>query len=176
VNPISRSTEYAIRALTYLAQNQEDRRYYLARDMAEKLGMPAPFLGKILQPLVARGFLESQRGRNGGFRLCVPAAQVTLLQIAESQEDMNAHPECFLGQAECSDERACPLHDYWKETSGAFSKQMSTTSLADLVQFCIDSPASDYPCPNAGCTDQPKAESTVENSAFSAPLDPASPE
>jgi len=163
VNPISRSTEYAIRALTYLAQNQGDGRFHLARNMAEKLGMPAPFLGKILQPLVTRGFLESQRGRNGGFRLCVPAEQVTLLQIAESQEDMSATLQCFLGQAECSDERACPMHDYWKEASAEFDKQMGTKTLADLTRFCEESPHSGYPCPSLPNTSTEEPIAQVES-------------
>ena len=62
--PIARSSEYAIRALTYLASWEGDG-YCLARRMAEDLGIPAPFLGKCLQPLVVRGLLASQRGRCG---------------------------------------------------------------------------------------------------------------
>ena len=148
MNPISRSTEYAIRALTYLAQNQESGQYHLAREMAETLGMPAPFLGKILQPLVTRGLLESQRGRHGGFRLCLPPAEVTLLQIASSQEDLNSTLQCFLGQSECSDERACPMHDYWKVAAANFEDQMQTTTLADLRRVVEERPDSSYPCPS----------------------------
>ncbi len=146
MNPISRSTEYAIRALTYLAQHQADGAFHLARDMAEKLDIPAPFLGKILQPLVTREVLESQRGRNGGFRLCVPPEEVTMLKIAQSQETQTGGRECFLGQAECSDERACPMHDYWKVASGDFDSKMENTTLADLTTFCEEKPQSGYPC------------------------------
>lgn len=148
MNPISRSTEYAVRALTYLAQNQESGQFHLAREMAETLGMPAPFLGKILQPLVTRGLLESQRGRHGGFRLCIPPEEVTMLQIASSQEDLNSTLQCFLGQSECSDDRACPMHDYWKVAAANFEDQMQTTTLADLIRFVEERPDSGYPCPS----------------------------
>lgn len=146
MNPISRSTEYAIRALTYLAQHQADGNYHLAREMAAKLGIPAPFLGKILQPLVTREFLESQRGRNGGFRMCVPPGEITLLKIAQSQETTSGGRMCFLGQSECSDERACPMHEYWTVAAGEFDTRMESTTLTDLMAFCEAKPQSGYPC------------------------------
>jgi Rrf2 family iron-sulfur cluster assembly transcriptional regulator len=146
LNPISRSTEYAIRALTYLAQQQADGRYHLARTMAEKLGIPAPFLGKILLGGVTREILESQRGRNGGFRLCIPPEQVTLFMISESQETNTGGRSCLLGQAECSDERACPMHEYWKVAAANFEVQMGSTTLTDLMRFCEEKPQSGYPC------------------------------
>jgi Rrf2 family protein len=145
LNPISRSTEYAVRALTFLAQHQPLGSYHLTRKMAELLGIPAPFLGKILQPLVALQILESQRGRNGGFRLVAKPGDVTVLQIAHSQETASAARSCFLGQAECSDERACPMHAYWKVAAGNFDLQMESTTLADLAQFCATNPESGYP-------------------------------
>ena len=143
--PISRSSEYAIRALTYLAQNREGFR--LASEMAAALGIPAPFLGKVLQPLVSRGVLHSQRGRNGGFRLARPPEEITLFQVVDTQEHLGGVRQCFLGQAECTDERACPLHDYWKHASGAFLSRMVNTTLADLLRFCAERPHSGYPLP-----------------------------
>ena len=116
MRPITQSSEYAIRALTHLGRNYGDG-FHLAHEMARELGMPAPFLTKILRPLVECGLLESQRGRNGGFRLAHPPAQVTLHQIVASQEPLGLPRRCFLGQSECSDDRACPMHDFWKRAS-----------------------------------------------------------
>ena len=149
VIPISRSSEYAIRALTHLAQRQEDG-FCLAREMAEVLGIPAPFLGKCLQPLVARGILFSQRGRNGGFKLALPAADIPLYDIVDSQEHLGRVRQCFLGQAECSDERACPMHDFWRNASNDFIDRLANTSLADILNFCDEQPQSGYPAPTAG--------------------------
>jgi len=147
LRPFTRSTEYAIRALTYLAIEREAGRYHLAREMAEVLGIPAPFLGKILQPLVIRGVLESQRGRNGGFRLSRDPDAVSLMDIADSQELVYETRQCFLGQAECSDERACPMHEYWKVASENFTASMNSTTLQNLVDFCAVNGESGYPLP-----------------------------
>ncbi len=146
VIPISRSSEYAIRALAYLGQ-KEGNEFSLARDMAVALDIPAPFLGKVLQPLVARRMLHSQRGRHGGFRLAVPPAEITLFQIVDSQEHLGRARQCLLGQAECSDERACPMHDFWKGASTDFLGRLANTTLSDLLRFCRERPASGYPLP-----------------------------
>lgn len=147
MRPFTRSTEYAIRALTFLAIEREGGGYHLAREMADVLGIPAPFLGKILQPLVMRGILESQRGRNGGFRLCKDPENVTLMDIADSQELVYENRQCFLGQAECSDERACPMHEYWKVAAESFQVSMNSTTLLSLVNFVEVNGESGYPRP-----------------------------
>jgi len=144
VKPISQASEHAIRALTFLAQRSGEG-YQLIRDMAGQIGVPAPFLGKLLQPLVGQGVLETQRGRGGGVRLAVPADEVSLHRIVDSQEHLGERAICFLGQAECSDERACPLHDFWTVARTGFERQLQQTTLADLVRFCADRPNSGYP-------------------------------
>ena len=144
---ISRASEYAIRALTYLA-HQEPERFHLARDMGETLGIPAPFLAKILQPLVARGLVASQRGRSGGFKLAKLPGEVTLFQVVDAQEHLGRVRQCMLGQAECSDERACPLHHYWKRTCDEYLALLASTTLSDLVRFVEARPGCGYPMPN----------------------------
>lgn len=142
---LSRSSEYAIRALTFLAQQPSSDRFHLVREMAEQLGIPAAFLGKVLQPLVTRGVLGSQRGKYGGFRLLRSPGELSLFEIVDSQERLAEHRACFLGQAECEDERACPMHEYWKAAHSAFRDRLAMTTLADLVRFCAERPRSGYP-------------------------------
>lgn len=144
---LSQSSIYAVRALTWLAQ-QTDHRFHLARDMAEVLGLPAPFLGKVLQPLVARGILHSQRGRSGGFRLARPASDVSLQQVVESQEDLEKRRGCVLGQTECSRHDVCPLHEWWSETTERFFATLEKTSLADMARFPAENPSCRYPLPS----------------------------
>ncbi|MBJ02985.1 MAG: Rrf2 family transcriptional regulator [Planctomycetes bacterium] len=143
---ISRSSEYAIRAMTYLAQ-KHGQGFQLSRDIAETLGIPGPFLGKILQPLVLRGLLHSQRGRSGGFHMIHRPTEVTLFQIVDAQEHLSATRKCLLGQAECSDERACPMHEYWDNCSESFLALLAQTTLQNVVDFCSEKPASGYPGP-----------------------------
>jgi Rrf2 family protein len=143
---LSRSSEYAIRTLTWLAQ-QNDEQFHLARDMAEVLGIPAPFLGKVLQPLVSKGILLSQRGRFGGFRLALAPKDIPLERIVATQERLERMQHCVLGQAACSEHEVCPLHDWWKQTSEEFVAMLERTTLADLVRYSVEHPGCRYPFP-----------------------------
>ena len=146
---LSRSSDYAIRALTYLAQQGAEGGYSLAKDMAERLGVPPAFMAKVLQPLVTRGLIQSQRGRSGGFRLAEGRGpeDISLYDIVNADGHLSKVRECLLGQSECSDERACPLHHYWKSTSGEYLALLKGTTLRDLADFCETRPGSGYPCP-----------------------------
>jgi Rrf2 family protein len=145
---ISRSSEYAIRALTYMALQEADT-FHLAQDMARELSIPPAFLGKVLQPLVTRGILASQRGRGGGFRLVRPANAVHLAEIIATQENLERSRQCVLGQGDCSDEHACPLHKEWRSRTDSFLEQLEHTSLADLLNYQRAHPDSRYPFPSS---------------------------
>jgi len=130
---LSRSSEYAIRALAYLAL-QEDRGWVLARHIAHDLAIPASFLSKILQSLAYEGLLESQRGRNGGFRLLRNPERLSLYEIAQPFDRFGQGRLCVLGQKVCSDETACPLHYTWKHSVNAFIHRLQTTTLAEVAR------------------------------------------
>jgi Rrf2 family transcriptional regulator, iron-sulfur cluster assembly transcription factor len=144
---ISRSSEYAIRALTYMAQ-QEAGRFHLAQDMARELSIPPAFLGKVLQPLVTRGILGSQRGRGGGFRLALPAEEVCLAAIIATQENLERSRQCVLGQGQCSDQNSCPLHKEWRTRTDSFLAHLEHTSLADLLRYRRTHADCKYPFPD----------------------------
>lgn len=79
----SRSAEYAIRALVYMARMPEGK-YAMTRTIAEDEQIPMHFLAKILQDLARRGLLKSSKGPSGGFTLKVPPGQIYLLEIVEA--------------------------------------------------------------------------------------------
>jgi Rrf2 family protein len=128
---ISRTSEYAIRALAYLG-TLDARRFVLSRDIAGELGMPPPFLGKVLQTMATVGIVESQRGRGGGFRLLRPARAVTLYEIVEPIDHIGDRRVCVLGQKLCGDDHACPLHGAWKRSRETFLEALRKTTLADV--------------------------------------------
>ncbi len=80
---ISRSAEYALIAVGYIAGNHKDGAI-LATRISEEYSIPLVYLVKILQQLVRTGVLRSKRGPRGGFFLARPAEHITLLQIVEA--------------------------------------------------------------------------------------------
>jgi len=128
---LSRSSEYAVRALAYLG-TRKGRPFMLGREIADDLGMPPPFLSKVLQILTAAGILQSKRGRGGGFRLRRDPGSVTIFEIIEPFDHLGDRKSCLLGRKHCGDNDACPLHYAWTKTRNALLAALRKTTLADV--------------------------------------------
>lgn len=128
---LSQTTGYAIKALSLLASPGGEPR--LLRDVAADAGVPYAYLAKRMPELVAAGLVNSKRGHHGGLILSRPAAEITLLDINEAIEGKKWFTACLLGLATCSDERACPTHQFWKTARVDIERRLRETSLADVI-------------------------------------------
>ncbi|MEZ5812660.1 MAG: iron-responsive transcriptional regulator RirA [Rhizobiaceae bacterium] len=134
---LTRQTNYAVRMLMYCAANTDG----LSRvpDIARSYSVSELFLFKILQPLVAGGFVQTVRGRNGGIRLAKPAGEITLLDIVRTTEDNFAMAECFENdEAECPLVNSCALNSALREALNAFFAVLAKYSIDDLVRARSD--------------------------------------
>jgi Rrf2 family protein len=108
----SRQCEYALQAVIYLALKPEGKMTSI-KELAKKLDIPYHFLGKILQDLTYKGLLSSQKGPQGGFRLAMPAKDITLFHIIEAVDGVAFTNSCVLGFPECSGQNPCAVHEKW---------------------------------------------------------------
>jgi len=133
---LSRSAEYAVRALSLLALRGGDGALHSA-EIADELGLPPQFLTKILRRMTATDLVTSQRGRAGGFRLNRSADEISLLAVVRPFQDGLAGVGCLLGQEDCSDREACPLHESWARIHRSFHDLLAETTLADVADRAI---------------------------------------
>ena len=129
----SRTSQYAIQALIYLA-TQPRGQPVLNREIAGSLGVPTAYLAKILQDLSRGHILDSTRGRRGGFILRSEAEQTSLLDIVLLLEGMRIRRECLLGLKECGDETACPVHRKWKRVKQEMLSYLGGLTLGHLAE------------------------------------------
>lgn len=109
---LSRTTQYAIQALIYMA-TQPPGVAVLNRTIAEYLASPPTYLAKILQELCRGKLLYSFRGKQGGFCLRERSDKISLMQIATLTEGPGFTDHCVLGLKVCSEKTACPMHARW---------------------------------------------------------------
>jgi len=128
----SRTSQYAIQALIYLATQPRDQ-VVLNRNIAHSLGVPPAYLAKILQDLSRSELLDSTRGRNGGFSLRAGAESASLLDIVFLLEGLRVKRECLLGLKECADEHACPIHRKWKGVKNDMFATLGSLTLGHLA-------------------------------------------
>lgn len=128
---LAKTTGYAIEALTHL--DPPNGQPSSLRVIARRAHVPYAYLAKRMPELVAAGLVRSVRGKRGGILLARPAGEITLLQISEAVEARQWLGRCLLGLATCSDERACPVHKFWKDSRQQIESTLRWTTLADVI-------------------------------------------
>jgi Rrf2 family protein len=129
----SRSSGYAIQALTYLAA-QPSGRLVGAREMATRLEIPMPFLWKILRKLSEKKLVRSFKGVRGGYELARPARAISVSEVLAAGRGTDQVGRCVLGLELCDDRDPCPLHDQWKSLRKQIEARFEATTLGDLVR------------------------------------------
>jgi Rrf2 family protein len=129
----SRSTQYAIRAMAFLA-GRAPGELVRARDIARATGVPLPFLLKITQALGKRGLLRSVRGPGGGIRLARAPRAIALEDIVVAVEGQDATEGCALGLPHCNEIDPCPVHDAWKTLRAEIRRVLHERTLEELAR------------------------------------------
>lgn len=87
---ISQKTIYAIRALLHLAEAGRGGRRFSVGEIAGACEIPVPFLHLIFRTLKSGGLVESQRGKGGGYTLARSPESITVAEIFECVEGVDA--------------------------------------------------------------------------------------
>jgi Rrf2 family protein len=134
---VSTRGDYAARALLSLAlHDDEGRSPTSVRDIAERTGLPQPYLEQILLALKGAGLVRSKRGVGGGYVLARPPAEITLGEIVSAVEgpivagDFGRPHE---GGA-CDHEGQCVLLALWAEVGDHMREHLDSFTLADCVR------------------------------------------
>ncbi len=130
---LSQGVGYAILALGQIAAAGGNP--VLVKEIAEAAAIPAPYLAKIIHALGRRGLVVTQRGVGGGVTLARPATDISLHDVCIAMDDPVVRPTCMLGNATCSDERACPAHKFWTAHRNKVYDFLRITSVADIASF-----------------------------------------
>jgi Rrf2 family protein len=129
---ITRATEYAIRAVLYMA-SQPQGKIILKKDICRAQEITPAFLTKILQPLIKAGIVGSQRGVGGGFFLAKPAVEITLFDVVKTQEGPLYLNQCLIEGNQCDREFFCPVHGAWHDIRAEFMTILSRYDFSALA-------------------------------------------
>jgi len=130
---ISKTGRQATLALSLLAQ-LEPGAYTGAAQLADRIGAPRNYLGKLLKQLAEKGLLESQKGFGGGFRLARPAGKIRIYDILEPIDHVSKWNGCFLGRAKCSEKSPCSVHIRWSAIRNEYLLFLRETTVADIAE------------------------------------------
>jgi Rrf2 family protein len=132
---VSTRGDYASRALLSLALRAEETGPTSVRDIAERTGLPQPYLEQILLALKGAGIVRSKRGVGGGYVLARPADEITLGSIVSAVDGPIAVGD--FGQPHengaCDHEGQCVLLAVWSEVGSHMRRHLDSFTLADMV-------------------------------------------
>ena len=128
---LTNTTQYAIRILSYIA-NKHDKQLYKAKELAQILSIPYKFLSKIMSELVKSDFIVSIQGREGGYKLSRPAAEISIMEILNNFNEFAEQKECLLGIGKCDGSNKCGLHDQWVKPKKMIKQMFENTTLDNL--------------------------------------------
>jgi Rrf2 family protein len=129
---ITRNTDYALRALSFIAKRGKE--VVSVADLVKELKIPQPFLRKILQSLNKEGILKSYRGIGGGFLLVKPAEKVFLADLMEIFQGSFSLNECFLNKIICPNIKKCILRKRLNNIEKYVFSELKTVTVASLLE------------------------------------------
>jgi len=132
VKLITRNTDYAIRALCFIAKEKDD--IISVRQLVKCLKVPRPFLRKILQILNKNGLLKSYKGQGGGFSLAVSPKKISVADLIEIFQKGLELNKCVLRKAVCPDINVCPLKEKIDDIEEYMVSKLKTLSIAALLK------------------------------------------
>lgn len=135
---ITMKTKYALKALAYLANAPPDEPVLIA-EIAEKEDIPRKFLELILAELKQQGFVQSRKGRSGGYFLATSPDKIALAGVLRVLDGPIAPVPClsrtnYRHCDGCRDEATCGVRLVLQDLYEASVKILESTTLADLIE------------------------------------------
>ena len=139
---LSKRGEYALRALIDLGIAQELGRPMLPiRELAAKEKLPVKFLEQILTQLKAGGYVESTRGKFGGYSLSKPMTRIKFGAVIRLIDGPLAPIQCVsqtaYARCSCPDETHCGLRMLMLDVRNAIARILDRYSLAEIVEITL---------------------------------------
>ncbi len=135
----SKTFGYALRGILYVAVKGENNGMIQLNEIAEKLGVPRHFLGKVMKRIVKEGILNSLKGPYGGFSVNEVTLQTSLIKLVEITGETDKFDSCVLRLRKCNSKNPCPVHHQVLSLKQQWHLLLAGTTVGELIKK--DNPA-----------------------------------
>ncbi len=129
---IRRNTDYALRALVFLARQNGDGAIS-TRIIAEQERFSYQLACKLMQRLQKAGLVVSCMGVKGGFQLARSPDEISLGQVVEVIQGPLNLSQCLLGKSDCCNQARCAIRTKLGELQSDMVDFLTKTTLTDLI-------------------------------------------
>lgn len=136
---VSTKGRYALRVLADLAVNSQGS-YVSLKGVAQRQEVSMKYLENIVALLSKAGFVESMRGKNGGYRLKEEPSKYTIGSVLKLTEGTLSPVSCseLSGEADCVHSEQCMTLPLWRKLDKIIDEYLESVTLEDLINRNID--------------------------------------
>jgi Rrf2 family cysteine metabolism transcriptional repressor len=125
--------DYALKAVLDLSLHH-GRELVTIGEMAKRINAPIKFLEQIMLDLKRAGFIESRRGKVGGYLLAKSPAQIRVGDIVRLIEGPTEPIACVnRDYSACDDLYRCAFRKIWQDVASATSNIIDSITFEQLV-------------------------------------------
>jgi Rrf2 family protein len=132
---LTKKADYSLIALKHFALRQiESGGAVSAKEVSDFCGIPLPLLSKLLQKLGKSGFLVSEYGTNGGYRLARIPNEISDLYVIRAIDGPIVLANCFTEQSYCGHSDRCSVKRPLKRIHDGILRLLDSVSIQDMLQ------------------------------------------
>jgi Rrf2 family protein len=131
---LTKKADYGLIALKHLTVTPQGSSAS-AKEIADAYAIPLPLLSKVLQKLARSGFLRSEHGTNGGYRLARDPRTVSALEVIRTLDGPIILTSCFTREGECGQSERCTVREPLRRVHEGILQLLSSITLVDLAQY-----------------------------------------
>lgn len=130
---LSTRVRYAVRLMADIAAHGTGERPVPLKEVAARQGLSKAYLSQLAIPLRNAALLRTVWGNRGGFLLGRPAAQITVLDIAEAVDGAISIIDCAVDPSYCGRSCTCSAIGLWKKLNEEIVRILSGETVEGLV-------------------------------------------
>lgn len=133
---LTKKADYSLIALKHFASRRREtgEEAVSAKEVADTCGIPLPVLSKLLQKLGRAGFLVSEYGTNGGYRLARDPRRISVLEVIRTIDGPIVLANCFTETAYCGHSARCTVKRPLKRIHEGILRLLESVSIQDMLQ------------------------------------------
>lgn len=130
----SKSLGYAVRGILYVSIAEKKGQKVQLAEIANQIGVPRHFLGKVMKKMVKENILGSMKGPYGGFFITENTMKTPLSRLMEITGEDEKLRSCVLKLRKCSAQKPCPMHAQVESLRNQWKQLLVSTTIGDLLK------------------------------------------
>ena len=124
-----------IRVMVYFGERYSRKLIHL-HELQESTDLSIKYLEQIVMPLSRAGYVQTLRGKHGGYRLTLPPEEYTIGDIIRVIDEPIVPVNCLATQYNtCEKQDKCYMLDYWEGLSELINDYLDNVTLADIIRW-----------------------------------------